>query len=375
MQRGHIRRPSYDQRLRVASRDGWPLAVYEYLPRVVSASAVPVLCVHGLTCRYGIFDGGDGFGLAPYLARQGLHVFAVDLRGRGLSAPRGRLARTSALLSGWTLIDFLKKDLPTVFEHALVRAEATHLDVIAHSMGGMLTLELLAHTGDPRVRRVVTVGSGDAPAMLLPLSTEQVEARPQRKANVGMMMAPFALSVRYAPVHWGAKLGALTLPVTPPAVRARWVDPALRTLLNPDNVDDDVLRSFLWRSLSGISARKFWSFGRFYRKFRKQGAPRQRHRHPTLLLAGGGDHLVPPAKVRETLSRCTHPSSHMIELSQANGYQADYGHVDLLLGRHCEQEVFPLIHKFLAAEVSQEALSHEVAPDTGAADHDTGTAG
>jgi pimeloyl-ACP methyl ester carboxylesterase len=310
------------------------------------------LCVHGLACRYAIYDAGDGFGLAPYLASRGFHVFALDLRGRGLSAPRHPLTRTAVFLRrGWTLGDFLSKDLPCVMDFALTRGGATQLDLVGHSMGGMLCLELLARTEDARVRRLVTLGSGDAPAMLLPLTAAQKQReRPQKKANVGLWMAPFALSTRYAPVHWGAKLLAVTLPLLPTDLRGMALEPALDTLLNPTNIDEGVLRTFLWRSLSGISAKKFWSFGKLYRHFATQGVVSDRHRHPTLLFAGARDGLVPPSKVYETASRARHPESRVIELSQEHGYSADYGHVDLLLGRNAEREVFPLIERFFSEQ-------------------------
>lgn len=343
MANGRLRKPSYDQRVRVRSRDGWPLAIYEYKPRD-QARGSPVLCIHGLSCRYGVFDGGDGFGVAPYLAERGYHVFAADLRGRGSSLPRSSFRRLRALWSGWTLRDFMDKDLPTLFEYVLARSEAHKLDVLAHSMGGMLTMDVLARTADPRVRRLVAVGSGDATAMMLPLSREQRLARSNSKINLGVVLAPFALSARYAPLHWLARLAARS----PLLARTHLVDPALAFMLNVENMEDDVLRTFLMRAMSGMSARKFWSFGELYRVVTRRGAVPAPHHHPMLLVAGAHDRLVPVEKARETLSRCTHPQSRLIELSRNRGHTADYGHVDLLLGKHAAREVFPQIEAFLA---------------------------
>ena len=338
-------KPAYDKRHRIASKDGWPLAIYEYEPRAgVPERPHPVLCIHGTNCRYGIYDSGDGFGLAPWLAAQGFRVFAADLRGRGLSAPRRVLVRTRALFRGWTLGDFLKKDMPSMFDFVLQQTGASQLDLIGHSMGGMLALELLARTDESRVRRLVTVGSGAGRAMLLrePERTAAVQAKRKVSVNVGLLLAPFALTSRYAPVHWGGRLGSLMLPFAPSGS----LDRMFGSLLNASNMEPVVLQSFLRRSLSGISSRKFWSFGAMVQRLARE-KEHARHPVPALLLTGAADRLVPPDKVRATASRAVHPATRVVEFSLANGNTADYGHIDLLLGRHVETEVFPHIEDWL----------------------------
>lgn len=340
------RKPSYDRRHRVASRDGWPLAIYEYEPRG-GQRPVPVLCVHGANCRYGIYDAGNGYGLAPWLAARGFHVFAVDLRGRALSAPRKTFARASALVGkGWTLGDFWTKDLPTAFDFALVRSQAVKLDYVGHSLGGMLGLELVEHTKDARLRRLVTVGSGDARAMMVSDSGASDEPGTAAGKYVGALLAPFALSSRYTPVHWAARLGARALHLAPPDV----LHSMLSMLMNTHNIEPDVLDFFLTTTLAGISSKKFWSYGALYRRSHAPEAAAKRHTYPTLMFAGGVDRLNSVRKVRETFGRCVHPESRLIELSRAAGASADYGHVDLLLGKNVEREVFPPIEAWLGVD-------------------------
>ena len=60
-------------------------------------------------------------------------------------------------------------------------------------------------------------------------------------------------------------------------------------------------------------------------------------------------------KVRATASRATHPETKVVECSLATGCQADYGHMDLLLGRNVETEVFPHIRDWLAKAVVRSA--------------------
>ena len=329
-------KPAYDVRHRVAASDGWPLAIYEYLPHG-PARALPVLLVHGTNARYRVFDNGGGFGLAPYLAGQGFHVFALELRGRGLSLPRKLGPRARVLAGGWSLDDMMNRDLPRAFEFVLAHTGAPALDYVGHSLGGMLAIELLARTRDPRVRRLVGIATGDAHALLVGPKRKPGDVR---RVNTGVLLAPFALTTPYTPLEWGGKLAACALAVTPPWLLAR----ATR-----DGVDPDVLKRFLWHGMSGISAKKFRSFGTFYVRA-KRGHCKARLAHPTLLIAGAGDRTVPAAHVRAMVERIDHPQVELLELGRAGGHRADYGHTELLIGRHAEREVFPRISEFLARQ-------------------------
>jgi pimeloyl-ACP methyl ester carboxylesterase len=326
--------PAYDVRHRVAASDGWPLAIYEYLPRKSPVSP-PVLLVHGTNARYRIFDNGAGFGLAPYLARHGFHVFALELRGRGQSLPRRFSPRTRVLMAGWSLYDMMNRDLPRAFEFVLAHTGRGALDYVGHSLGGMLAFELLGRTRDERVRRVVGIASGDARTLLLSIPRNEGEPR---RVNTGILLAPFALTTPYTPLEWGGKLAACALALTPESVLAR---------ASEGGMDPAVLKRFLWHGLSGISAKKFRSFGSFYLRARR-GASARLLEHPTLLIAGSGDRTVPAARVRAMAERMAHLGAKLVEFGRAGGHRVDYGHTELLLGRHAEREVFPCIAEFLA---------------------------
>jgi polyhydroxyalkanoate synthase len=326
--------PAYDVHHRVSASDGWPLAIYEYLPRKAQHSP-PVLLVHGTNARYRIFDNGGGFGLAPYLAQQGFHVFALELRGRGQSLPKQFVARTRMLMGGWSLYDMMYRDLPRAFEFVLAHTGQSTLDYVGHSLGGMLAFELLGRTHDPRVRRVVGIATGDARTLLLSIPRKKGEPH---HVSTGMLLAPFALTVPYTPLEWGGKLAACALALSPEGVFSR---------ASEGGMEPAVLKRFLWHGLSGISAKKFRSFGSFYLRARRGPSEHLLH-HPTLLIAGSGDRTVPAARVRAMAERMAQVGAKLVEFGRARGHRADYGHTELLLGRHAEQEVFPCVAEFLA---------------------------
>jgi len=68
---------------------------------------------------------------------------------------------------------------------------------------------------------------------------------------------------------------------------------------------------------------------------------------PLLAVAGAQDHLGPPADVRYVTNHVGSTDVTYLELSQQNGFSADYGHLDLNLGLHVRDEVYPRIARWL----------------------------
>jgi predicted alpha/beta hydrolase len=69
-------------------------------------------------------------------------------------------------------------------------------------------------------------------------------------------------------------------------------------------------------------------------------------RFPVLLMAGSHDLIAPPAAVGLAQELVSGPTT-WIQLGTEHGHRADYGHGDLVIGRHAPEEIFPLISTFL----------------------------
>lgn len=100
-------------------------------------TGTPVICVHGLTRNARDFDA-----LASYLSHLGKHVFCPDIVGRGDS-------------------DWLKQPLHYTYEQyiadmnvMIARTQATQVDWIGTSMGGLIGMILAAQAKSP-IRRLV----------------------------------------------------------------------------------------------------------------------------------------------------------------------------------------------------------------------------
>ncbi|MCA9629534.1 MAG: alpha/beta fold hydrolase [Myxococcales bacterium] len=349
-------RPSHRLKHRVATGDGWHIALYEYSPEksVARSELPPVVLCHGAFSRFHIYDWGGGEGLAPYLAEQGRRVFAVELRGRGDSLARSPRGRKRQYERGWTIDDLLSQDVPATLDFVTRHTGASQVDWVGHSMGGMLILAHLSQEDDPRVRRVVTVGSADF--RFLGENDEAGSHDPRRgerrRVDLAQLMSPITRRLGVIPARPFMRGLAIAAPLVPAKYKA--------TAYHAPNVERGVERRYLWHGFTNVSSRKFREFIRL-----PEPDGLSRYQHPTLFIAGNRDLLVPPRLVKRTFEGAGSADKRYLLFSKAEGHREDYGHGDLLIGRHAPVEVFPPIADFLSeiqapASSRRSAAAHEV---------------
>lgn len=327
---------------RTKAADGWPISLHEYRPRGERQPGPPILMVHGTFSCANIWDLGGGIGLAPWLAERGFHCFALNLRGRGLSLPRGARERAWALFQkGWTFDDFVKFDIPAAIGRIRALTGAKQVDYVGHSMGGMIVYTCLALSGDKRVRRVITVG------------TPWFENRPgENPPEIGgkrfdliRATAPLFNTLPIIPIQSLARLAALAGEKT----TRRYISAGF----NPANVDPDVARRYLWHGVISVSSKKFRRFQKLAGGIEDPSGHRitlADYTHPTLFVAGERDRLCPPWMVERAFAMAASPEKEFINFSRGAGFSADYGHGDLLIGREADREVFPVLQRWLTGQ-------------------------
>jgi lipase len=130
--------------------DGGELSVHRYGPR----GDKPILAIHGVTSSNRAWQC-----FAAALIPHGYTIYAVDLRGRG----------NSNQLSGPFGMEAHARDMASVVDYLGVR----DLDVIGHSMGGFVTVAMLAlYPG--RVKKAVLIDGGIPLALPPGMSVDQV---------------------------------------------------------------------------------------------------------------------------------------------------------------------------------------------------------
>lgn len=317
--------------------DGWRIALHRYRPRgpETHAPRVPVILCPGYGCSHRFVDFDERYSLARHLSARGFDAWVLDLRGRGLSRPTATAQRPWS----WTFDDLAAHDVATAITHV---ADMTGRRVawVGHSMGGMLLYAHLVRSGDPRVRAAVTIAS-------------PVEFPAASNALIGrlgelLLDLPFGETV---PQRWA--LGALWI------VLSRTT--ALDVGMNPDNVDRRIVGRALPASLADVSRAKLrqlasWSQRGVFRSVDDAidyRAGLAGVRVPLFLAAGAMDRLATPAAVQRALDFLPPTTTTYREFGRAHGHALDYGHVDLVLGRHAPSEVFPEIARWLAVQTEE----------------------
>lgn len=314
--------------------DGWLLPMGRYLPRGPRAAREPVILCHGMGANRYNLDLNERYSLARYLAARGFECFVVELRGSGITRRESEGPRY-----GFFFDDLVRRDLPALIAKAKEVAQSERVLWVGHSKGGVVMYAYCSLGPRPELAGVVAIGSPAA----FPHFTGASRAVLSRGHGLlvfqrGLYTEPF--------MRWLAPLGARGLiPLRFMASHAN-MEPdvtgyAMANLLG--NISTGVLKQFArW---IGTGTFKSWDGRDDYR------GGLATSRVPFQLIAGSVDFLVAPESVEVARdAMIAAKASGDVEYflaGKAQGFRADYGHGDLVLGRHAPDEIFPRIESWL----------------------------
>ncbi len=293
--------------------------------------APPVVLCHGISSNHHFWDLEPGRSLAEALWAAGYDVWNLDLRGHGdaVDGPDGR--RQAA---GWSVDDYGTGDLPAVFDLVLARTGAERLSYVGHSMGGMVLAIYLATHPDPPLESAVVVGS--------PLDFRD----PDDLLTFALASAATASALDFVPTPAGARLLASTRRSTMYRVDT--------LLANAENLDPKAAARMYRAVVSPLSSGEITQFalardGEF---LSADGTIAWRERLgdvrvPMLFVAGRADRVANPDRVWSYYEAVGSPDKSFVVLSRANGHHGEYGHLDLGVGDHAAEDLFPLVVDWL----------------------------
>lgn len=263
---------------------------------------VPVLLLHGSFSNRRFWYSPRGLGLGPFLARAGFDVWIPEMRGHGLS-PRNQEYRRNRVA------DYARYDLPAIA--AFVReqtAQAPHW--IGHSLGG---ITLAAALGGRY------------------LGAEDVASA----ALFGSQVSRTCWPLKIPPVEWSGQL----------LLRCLGELSGTRLKRGPEDeplgVGLEVLR---WHGL----------FGRFGERGNDWWAGLAGVTVPVLAVAAEADREDPPWACRKLLEQFGSECRHYYCLGRRHGHSDDYGHIEMLVSKPAQVEVWPLVEHW---------LRHQALPD------------
>jgi pimeloyl-ACP methyl ester carboxylesterase len=333
--------PRQDELRFASTEDGWSIAVGRRVPRA-PARLPPVLLCHGLAANRSNLDFGlDRYSISLYLAQAGFDCFALDLRGHGGSVR----ARPDAPRH-WTFDTYLAQDIPAALDTLEKVTGSKEMLWVGHSQGALLGL-VAASLFPGRISAVVAMAPPThwhAQAELIRL-LRFLPGGPGRQKLLARVFSPFA----------------------------GWFHPSLAQFpLNTHNVEPRVLRQVMANVVENISVgvrAQFFRWARTDRFDSSDGKIDYRMAFattnvPALFIAGSRDLLAPPSAVRSGYELWGGEKEFWVAGTAESHLLADYGHSDLIFGRHAPEEIFAKVRDWLLQR-SRPALIEAVLPGQG----------
>ena len=307
------------ERLDTTTRDGQRLALWRVRPEGVSRGAV--LLLHGLSANRFAFHW-PGRSLAAYLSAYGFDAYVAELRGAGESTPNHPT---------WSFHDYLEQDVPALLDAVREASGRDRVHFVGHSMGGIL---MMCHG-------ILTGAAGLLSGTALGSALDYGHGA----SGFGPLLKVRPLLEQITSLPWGQAMRALA------PLLARLPDPLAGFNFHPDNAEAALVRAVyanaftvLPTALLGSLATTFEPGGLKSRSGESFLARAGEFKAPLLLMAASDDRQC-PLPALEATAQAT--GAQVLRFGDQYGHRAEYGHFDLLLGRHAPDEVWPALVRWL----------------------------
>ena len=308
-----------DEALIYRTDDGWTSEIRHF-----PGEGPPVLMVHGMGANHFNFDYREEVSLAYHLQQAGWDVWVPELRGDPGSIPPSRLASRS-----FDFDDHAAKDLPAIVDAVLAATGEEELYWVGHSMGGMLLYTAISNYPE-QIAAGVAIAS--------PATFDHQLKLHKAVAHAGWIMGGNGRIPARALAAMSYPLGRNNPLFARLADRKNLDFPVVNGMARTTLVDlpRPMARQAMTWLLDGqlvTSDGEYWL---------RDAATAD---SPLLVLGATHDKVAPERDVAaacEIFSECRY-----VRLSVADGFAADYGHVDSVIGVSAPSEIYPLVLEFL----------------------------
>lgn len=264
----------------------------------------PVILLHGSFSNRRFWYSPKNLGLGPFLARAGFDVWIAEMRGHGLSPRNQHYSRN-------TVADYARDDLPAIAAFVCEQTrQAPHW--IGHSLGGItLAAALGGHYLDERSAASVALFGSQISRIYWPL--------------------------KVPPVEWGSRL-----------LLKRFAHVSgSRFKRGPEDEPIGIaLESLRWHRL----------FGRFGDAERDWWAGLAEVKVPILAVTADGDSQDPAWSCRKLFEQFASSQKAFLCLGKSQGFTTDFGHIEMLVSKEAQREVWPITEHWLREQRLPEGL-------------------
>jgi len=350
--------PSFEEHFAL-TEDGWQLSLFRYKPASIDESKAPVILCHGLSYNNLFWDIDEKHSLARYLARNGYDTWSLSLRGCRRSTKSGfalirnvipvtaniedlprYILQTSFDFSriNWTIDDHAKYDVAAAIDYVRKKSGSAKVNWVGHSMGGMLMYAYLP--GDNHQQEINSIVMAASP-LTFPEPVNDILELFKHNPDV-IKLTNLAVARKFSSFVKGV-------------AGARVETPLDMLFYNRKNMEREVIQKIFFKATEDIAPGVMNQLldsvriGGFVSSGGKKSyvADVKRIQVPAFFLVGTLDNLASPEGVRYAFRNVSSSDRKFRLFGTVNGYKADYGHNDLILGRYAFQEVFPLILSWL----------------------------
>lgn len=345
------------QEYTIKTGDGWTLVAHRYKGEgPARPGTIPVILCHGLSYNAQFWNLDEACSFASYLAGRGFDVWAVDLRGCGMSqkwvwklddAPsmlvggvvrkmsRGKLAPTGYAtvdpkFANYDMDHHIVYDVPALVQLVRHHTGAPEVAWVGHSMGGIVALGHLCRFQNPGIGRLVTVGSQVTMphgAVFLQFLQEMMTTR--QRQLVGQLNGKQLAEETRTSVH---NMFFNEQNVSPKVYEA------LATWAT-DIPSIGLLKQYTVLSTKGElwDSRQQFCYARALNRIQV----------PILITAGAADQLAPAPVQQYLYQHVGSQDKSLILFGRTQGFAVDSGHNDSLVGLASQAQVYPTIENWL----------------------------
>ena len=334
--------------IQIITEDDITLTITNKHPRVKSKNLFPILCIPGLAETRFVLDQALGNSFVDYLALNGFDVYMAELRGHGKSLHMKERY-------DWNVQAFLDYDIPAILNKVIEESGQRKVMWVGHSMGGMLMLAYLISAG---LHKDKNIYNADLVQAGITIGSPVVFDQPSLIALSMIYKTSIIPRLPFLPTDFLSNiLSVFRFILDSPLTYHFWnwknMELNNKTLYLKDGVDNiaqGVIRDFVEYCLVGDFTSSDGKLNYRENLFLVNS--------PILIVAGGKDAMAHP-KGQKIIYENISSQDKELRIFGQHGFlmrdgqtinmkdRINYGHVDLTLGRHSKEDVWPYMLNWL----------------------------